>query len=260
MTKSIHPTAIVSPEAKLGKNVVVGPFTIIHPATQIGDDSRIDGHCEIGYPTPLAEGKALVIGANALIRSHSVFYQGSTFGDGLVTGHHVTVREQTVAGEGFQIGTFADIQGHCSIGRHVRTQSSVTIGQKSKIGNFVWLFPGVLLTNDPNPPSSDICGVLVEDFVVLAVKATVLPGVRIGAGSFVTAHSLVGLDMPADSLVSGVPAKRMCRASDMRMKDDPRQKAYPWFKRFDRGYPAEIIDEWKAGRADPKRSEVRDVD
>jgi acetyltransferase-like isoleucine patch superfamily enzyme len=260
MTTTIHPTAIVSPQAVLGKDIAIGPFTVVHGGVRIGDNSRIDGYCEIGYPTPLAEGKPLVIGNNALIRSHSIFYQGSVFGAGLVTGHHVTVREKTMAGDGFQIGTFADIQGHCRVGHYVRTQSSVTIGQKSEIGNFVWLFPGVLLTNDPTPPSNEICGVVLEDFVVVAVKATLLPGVRIGKGSFVTAQSLVGQDMPEDSLVSGSPAKRMCRASDMRIKGDPGKRAYPWFKRFTRGYPPHVLACWERGQNPFLDEEISHVD
>jgi acetyltransferase-like isoleucine patch superfamily enzyme len=247
MTSLIHPTALVSPRATLGNNINIGPFTIIHDDVQIGSGTRIDGYCELGYPTHLAEGLPLTIGRDSVIRSHSVFYQGSDLGDGLVTGHRVTVREKTVAGKGFQIGTLADIQGHCKIGHYVRTQSSVTIGQQSKIGNFVWLFPGVLLTNDPNPPSNDFLGVTLEDYVVVAVKSTLLPGVRIGRGSFVTAHSMVGQDMPENSLVSGSPAKRLCKASDMRLKDDIRVRAYPWQTRFIRGYPANVIEKWANG-------------
>lgn len=247
MSHTIHPTALVSPFAELGEDITVGPFTIIHAGTQIGNGTRIDGFCELGYQTPLAEGFPLIIGRNSVIRSHSTFYQGSNFGDGLVTGHHVTVREKTVAGPGFQIGTLADIQGHCEIGAYVKTQSSVTIGQKSKIGNFVWLFPGVLLTNDPNPPSNDLLGVTLEDYVVVAVKSTLLPGVRIGKHSFVTAHALVAQDMAEDSLVSGTPAKRLCKASDMRLKGDIRVRAYPWNKRFVRGYPDKVVKQWASG-------------
>lgn len=247
MTSLIHSTAIVSPQAELGNSVTIGPFTVIHDNVKIGNDTRVDGYCELGYPTPLADGLPLVIGDGSVIRSHSVFYQGSHFSDGLVTGHRVTVREKTIAGKGFQIGTLADIQGHCQIGHFVRTQSSVTIGQLSKIGNFVWLFPGVLLTNDPNPPSNDLLGVTLDDYVVVAVKSTLLPGVRIGKGSFVTAHSLVGQDMPEDSLVAGSPAKRLCKASDMRLKGDVRVRAYPWHKRFLRGYPDSVIKKWSNG-------------
>ena len=250
MTCLIHPTALVSARAKLGENVTVGPFTVIHDNVQVGSGTRIDGYCELGYLTPLAEGLPLIIGCDSVIRSHSVFYQGSDFGDGLITGHRVTVREKTVAGKGFQIGTLADIQGHCEIGHYVRTQSSVTIGQQSKIGNFVWLFPGVLLTNDPNPPSNNLMGVTLENYVVVAVKSTLLPGVRIGKGSFVTAHSLVGQDMPEDSLISGSPAKRLCKASDMRLKGDIRVRAYPWSTRFVRGYPDEVVESWAKGTFD----------
>ncbi len=250
MTSSMHPSALVSPRADIEEGVVIGPFTVVHDNVRIGAGTRIDGHCEIGYPTPLAEGQPLVIGRGAVIRSHSVLYEGSTFGEGLVTGHHVTVREKTTAGRGFQIGTLADIQGHCEVGHYVRTQSSVTIGQQSRIGHFVWLFPGALLTNDPNPPSNDLDGVTLEDYVVVAVKTTLLPGVRIGRGSFITAHSLVSQDMPEDSLVSGVPAKRLCRASDMRMKRNLKQKAYPWPLRFVRGYPDALVSAWASGELD----------
>lgn len=243
----IHPTALVDTRAEIADGVTIGPFTTVHGNIRIGANTRIEGYCEIGYPTALADKQPLVIGADSLIRSHCVFYEGSVFGDGLVTGHRVTVREKTVAGRGFQIGTLADIQGHCRIGHFVRTHSSVTIGQKSDIGNFVWLFPGALLTNDPNPPSNDLEGVTLEDYVVVAVQSTLLPGVRIGRGSFVTAHSLVGQSMPEDSLISGNPAKWVCRASDLRLKHDLRIRAYPWQKRFFRGYPDEIVERWAAG-------------
>src|SRR4051794_35288511 len=100
----IHPSAIVSPNARLGEGVSIGPFTIVHDNVEIGAHSQIDGYCELGCPTPLANGAPLVIGAHAKIRSHSVFYEGSTFGERLVTGHRVTVRELTQTGTNFQVG------------------------------------------------------------------------------------------------------------------------------------------------------------
>lgn len=247
MRNKIHATAVISSNASLGENVEVGPFTVIHDNVIIGNGTRIDSFCEIGYPSALANDMPLIIGSESFIRSHSTFYHGSSFGDGLVTGHQVTVREKTIAGKGFQIGTLGDVQGSCLIGNYVKTQSSVTIGQHSKIGDFVWLFPGVLLTNDPNPPSNDLQGVTLEDYVVAGVKSTFLPGVIIGKGSFITAHSLVGQDMPEDSLISGSPAKRLCKASDMRLKNDVRVRAYPWRNRFVRGYPESIVEKWAQG-------------
>jgi UDP-3-O-[3-hydroxymyristoyl] glucosamine N-acyltransferase len=128
---------------------------------EIGDNSIIESYCELGVSNHLSQGALLRLGANTHIRSRSTFYEGSVFGTGLVTGHNVTVREY-IAGENLQIGTLSDIQGHCVIGDYVRLHSNVHIGQKAKIGNFVWIFPYVVLTNDPHPPSDVLKGVTLK--------------------------------------------------------------------------------------------------
>jgi maltose O-acetyltransferase len=43
----------------------------------------------------------------------------------------------------------------------------------------------------------------------IGANATVLPGVRIGEGSFVAAGSVVTVDVPAHTLVAGIPAKAL---------------------------------------------------
>jgi len=240
----IHPSAIVSPKARLGKDVSVGPFTIIHDEVEIGDDSVIDGFCELGYPTPLAKGQPLRIGARARIRSHSVFYTGSRFGDGLVTGHRVTVRENTVAGLNLQIGTLSDIQGDCTIGDYVRFHSNVHIGKMSTVGNFVWIFPYVVLTNDPHPPSEVLLGCEIGDYAAVATMSVVLPGVKVGRCSLVAAHSMVGKDVAPDTVVGGSPSKYICDTRKIRLKDGTDRPAYPWTTHFRRGYPAEVMAGW----------------
>ena len=240
----IHSTAIVYPKAQLGANIEVGPFTIIHDDVQIGEGSVIGSHCEIGLPTELAEGAPLVIGGSSLIRSHSTFYQGSTFGNRLVTGHRVTVREKTVAGENLQIGTLSDLQGHCSIGNYVRFHSNVHIGQKSTIGNFVWIFPYVVLTNDPHPPSTVMRGACIEDFAAIATMSLVLPGVTVGEGALVGAHSNVSRDVAPNTVAAGSPAKLICYASEIKLKDGTGRPAYPWRDHFHRGYPEEVVAQW----------------
>lgn len=242
----IHPTAIVSPAAEIGSEVSIGAFSIIHDNVRIGAGTCIESHCEIGYPTPLAGGQELSIGENSLIRSHSVFYQGSLFGERLVTGHQVTVREKTEAGKNLQIGTLGDVQGHCQIGDFVRLHSNVHIGQRSKIGSYVWIFPYVVLTNDPHPPSNMLLGVTVEEFAVVATMSVILPGVRLGAGSLVAAHSSVNRDVEPDTVVGGSPAKFLCRAEQIKLKDGSHQSAYPWRRHFHRGYPDDLVRSWVA--------------
>ncbi len=244
---SIHPTAIVHKDAVLGLDVVIGAYTIIHKNVYVGDGSVIGSHCEIGCPAHHAsDGGVLVIGRNSYIRSHSVFYEGSSFGDNLVTGHRVTVREKTKAGRAFQIGTLSDIQGHCEIGDFVKFHSNVHIGQHSKIKNYVWIFPYVVLTNDPHPPSEVMMGVVVEEYVAIATMSVILPGVTIREGALVGAHSSVSRDVEPNTVVVGSPAKYVCETSQIKLKDGSGLSAYPWRRHFHRGYLPETVATWIA--------------
>jgi acetyltransferase-like isoleucine patch superfamily enzyme len=49
--------------------------------------------------------------------------------------------------------------------------------------------------------------VIVEDYVWVASRVTILPGVTIGKGAVVAAGSIVTKDVPPMSIVGGVPAK-----------------------------------------------------
>ena len=186
----------------------------------------------------------LVIGKNSHIRSHSIFYEGSVFGENLTTGHRVTVREKTKAGRNFQIGTLGDIQGHCEIGDFVRFHSNVHIGQKSRISDYVWIFPYVVLTNDPHPPSNILKGVTIESYVAIATMSVILPGVTIGEGALIGAHSSVSKNVNPDTVVAGSPAKYVCNTDAIKMKDGSNASAYPWRRHFHRGYPPEMIERW----------------
>jgi acyl-[acyl carrier protein]--UDP-N-acetylglucosamine O-acyltransferase len=240
----IHPTAIIAKNAQLGANVSVGAYSIIHDNVIVGDNTTIGSYCEIGISTPLSDGSPLVFAKDSLIRSHSVFYEGSQFGERLVTGHRVTVRELTKAGANLQIGTLSDIQGHCEIGDYVRTHSNVHIGQKSKIGNFVWIFPYVVLTNDPHPPSHVLKGCEIADFAVIATMSVLLPGVKVGEHSLVAAHSMVSRDVMPHTVVGGSPAKKLCDTNQIKLQDGTATPAYPWQRHFQRGYPQEVTTMW----------------
>jgi acetyltransferase-like isoleucine patch superfamily enzyme len=246
MTKQlIHPTALVDEGVVLGNNVSIGPYTIVHKNVRIGDNTVVESHCELGHPASRPElSTELVIGNDSLIRSHSIFYLGSEFKTGLVTGHRVTVREKTKAGCNFQIGTLSDIQGHCTVGDFVRFHSNVHVGQKSKIGDFVWIFPYVVLTNDPTPPSNTLKGVTIQQYAAISTMSVILPGVTVGEGALVGAHSSVTKDVEANTVVVGSPAKAVCYTSQIQLKDGSNRPAYPWRRHFHRGYEQQIVERW----------------
>ncbi len=49
--------------------------------------------------------------------------------------------------------------------------------------------------------------VIIEDYVWIASRVTILPGVRIGKGAVVASCALVNKDVPPMAIVGGVPAK-----------------------------------------------------
>jgi acyl-[acyl carrier protein]--UDP-N-acetylglucosamine O-acyltransferase len=241
-----HPSACISPLAKIGEDVEIGAFTIIHDNVIVGDRVKVGAYCELGIPTPLSDHSPLIISNNSLIRSHSIFYESSIFGSGLMTGHHVTVRENTVAKEGFQIGTLCEIQGDCEIGEFVRFQSNVFVSKKTKIGNYVWVLPYVVFANDPTPPSNKIIGCIVEDFASICASSIVLPGVVVGEHSLICAAACVTKNVPAHMAVAGVPARIIGEAKSIMRRDGSGESAYPWIAHFHRGYPHEVVNDWKA--------------
>jgi acetyltransferase-like isoleucine patch superfamily enzyme len=242
---AVHPSSQVSPKAKLGENVEIGPFSIVHDNVILGNRVKVGAYCELGVSTPLGDGSPLILRDDTLIRSHSVFYESSSFGPGLKTGHHVTVMEKTVAGASFQIGTLSEIQGDCTIGNHVRFQSNVFVGKKTVIGNYVWILPYVVLTNDPTPPSDVLLGSKIEDFASIGAASLVLPGVIVGHHSVIAAKACVTRDVPPAMVVAGVPARVVGPASAVKLRDGSGRAAYPWTRHFKRGYPGSVVTEWE---------------
>lgn len=245
-----HPSSYVAPEARLGVDVEIGPYSIIHANVILGDRVKVGAYCELGISTPLGNGTPLIIGDDSLIRSHSIFYESSSFGAGLTTGHHVSVREKTIAGLSFQIGTQSEIQGDCSVGDYVRFQSNVFVGKTTSIGNFVRIAPYVVLTNDPTPPSDMLMGCTIEDFASIAAAAVVLPGVTVGRHSLVAAQACVTKNVPSNMVVAGVPACVVGVTKEIKLRDGSGRPAYPWTKHFTRGFPATVTANWASGEGE----------
>ncbi|MBR4390559.1 MAG: hypothetical protein IKT08_00420 [Bacteroidales bacterium] len=244
---------IVSPLAKVGKNVRIGDRTIIYDNVEIGDNTTICNDCIIGEPlnsyyigADKYENPRTIIGADSLIRSHTIIYAGNIIGDHFQTGHRVTVRENTMFGSHCSLGTLDDIQGHSEFGNYCRLHSNVHIGQHSKLGNFVFVYPYVVFTNDPTPPSETLIGPTVGDYTQIATGSLLLPGVKIGKHCVIGACSLVSKDVGDFMLVMGVPAKPVKDVREI-VDRSSGESHYPWPYHFDRGMPwSEVgFEEWK---------------
>jgi acetyltransferase-like isoleucine patch superfamily enzyme len=202
------------------------------PFMQAEQDCNIQPGCIIGlkYKT---ECSPVQMGKGARIRSGTIIYADVSIGEDFQTGHHVTIREQTQVGNHVVIGTNTVIDGYMTIGDFVKIESNCYIPTHVTIGNRVFFGPNVTLTNDRYPlkmrdeyaPE----GPVIEDGVTLGGGVIVCPGVRIGKDSFVAAGAVVTKNVPANSLVKGVPGKY----SPLPEKLRERNLALSWRKYLD---------------------------
>lgn len=248
----------VSPKARIGENVRIGDNTVIYEGVEIGDHSVICNDCIIGEPLnayyhdDAYQQPPTRIGAHSLIRSHCILYAGSTFGDHFATGHRVTIREYVTAGRYFSVGTLSDLQGYASFGHYCRLHSNVHIGQQSSVGHFVFIYPYVVFTNDPHPPSNICQGPSVGDYTQIGVHAVLLPMVKVGSQCLIGANSTVSRDFGDEVLIAGSPAKVICPIGAVKSKEHPDTFHYPWMYHFNRGMPWEGMgyDRWKESGAE----------
>lgn len=237
---------IIEDDVTLGDNVFIDSNTIIRSGVELGANSNVGSNCILGehlmdfYRGGENKRHRLAIGNHALIRSGSVLYGSSEIGDDFQTGHNVTIRENTRIGNHVSVGTLSDIQGNCKIGNYVRLHSNVFMGQLSEIEDYVWIFPYVVLTNDPTPPSENFIGVHIQSFAIVAADSIILPGITVEEDTLVAAGAVVTKDVKQFAVVGGNPAKPISDIRNVKNKVTG-ENVYPWRYHFDRAMPWEGI-------------------
>ena len=85
----------------------------------------------------------------------------------------------------------------------------VVIGSRAQLAYQVTLVTGghAIGTHESRAGKHCPAPIHIGEGVWIGARATVLPGVTIGAGAVIAAGALVTRDVPADTLVGGVPAR-----------------------------------------------------
>ncbi|MFB3885569.1 MAG: DapH/DapD/GlmU-related protein [Thermodesulfobacteriota bacterium] len=180
------------------------------PFVQAGENFEFQSGTVIGLRYK-PDSMPFKIGRNGFIRSGSTIYGDVVAGDDFQTGHNAVIREHTIFGNHIVVGTNTVIDGYVTIGDFVKIESNCYIPTHVAIGSRVFIGPGTILTNDRYPQKMRDQykpeGPVIEDGVTLGGGVVVVPGVRIGRGSFVAAGTVVTKDIPPMSLVKGVPGR-----------------------------------------------------
>lgn len=95
------------------------------------------------------------------------------------------------------IGPRATVCVHARIGAHSVLSAGAIAEHDNVIGRGVFLQPAVRLAG----------AVTVEDFAVVGIGASVIPGRRVGRGAHIEPGTIVIHDVPPNTTVGGIPAQ-----------------------------------------------------
>ena len=196
-----------------------------HGNVHLGEAVEVGPFCLLGRPPKgAASGELpLLIGANSVIRSHTVIYAGTTIGERFQSGHNAMIREHTVIGDGCSVGTGTVVEFKVQMGDRVRLHSQVFVPEFSILEDGVWLGPNVVVTNAPYPTADrakdTLQGVHICRGARIGANSTLLPGITIGKGALVGAGSVVTRDVPEHAIVVGNPARVCGDVRELRYRD-----------------------------------------
>ena len=188
---SIHPTAVIDPGARIGKNVTVGPFAVIESDVEIGDGCAIGPHVAIKRHTSLGEGCRVHAGAVLGDWPQDLGFKNE---DSYVRiGKGVTLREFVTVHRGTKAGTVTEVGDGCFL------MANAHIGHNCHVG------PGVIIAN----------GALLGGYVDVGERAflsghvVVHQFVRIGRLAMVGGAAGLGKDVPPFCMVGGMERNRV---------------------------------------------------
>lgn len=187
----IHPNAIVSPNAKLGNNIEVGPFAIIHDDVEIGNDCKIGPHAVIYDGARIGNRVKIFQGASVSNLPQDLKYNNEvTFlfiGDDTIIREFATLHKGTIATGKTAIGS------KCLLMAYTHVAHDCTIGDQVIISNAV-----------------QIAGhVEIENTVIIGGLSAVHQFGKIGQHSMVGGGSMVTSGVPPYCMTSGYPARFM---------------------------------------------------
>jgi len=208
----IHPTAIVHPTAKLGRNAHLGPYVVIDQDVVIGDNAVLLAHVSI-Y-------RGVRIGNNFFAHTHAVVREFCRLGNnvalqnGVIVGpdgfgfakveaghwHKIVQSGNVVIADDVEIQANSCIDraavGQTVIARGAKIDNLVQVGHASTVGEDTLLCAQVGLAGSTE----------VGNNVILAGQVGVAGHCKIGDGAIATAQSGIPNDVAPGKMVSGYPA------------------------------------------------------
>ena len=149
----IHATAIVSPDARIGENVEIGPYVVVEGDVEIGDGSKLDSHAIVKSGSRIGKdvsvGNYVVIGGlpqdlgfDPATRTYAIIGDGTELREG-ATVNRATQREgATVIGENCYLMAQSHVGHDCILGERVVLANLAMVAGFVQIGRFSFMGGG----------------------------------------------------------------------------------------------------------------------
>jgi len=124
------------------------------------------------------------------------------------------IHESVKIGRGTRIGAGHDIGKDVVIGENCDIQCGVFISNEWKIGNRIFIGPGVRFFNDKYPPNKRLQAGVVEDDAVIGGGVLIGPGVRIGCGAVTGMGAMIRKDVASLQVVVDDGSRRLYMRSE----------------------------------------------
>jgi UDP-N-acetylglucosamine acyltransferase len=203
---TIHPAAVIDPQAELEAGVEVGPYAVIGPNVHIGANTKIHPHVVIEGNTTIGTGCEIFPGAAIGLRCQDLKYKGETtyvrIGDGTVIREYVTINSSTGEGSETVIGRTCFLMAYCHVAHNCSIGNEVIMANLASLAGHI----------------------VVEDMAILGGLVGVHQFVRIGTMSMTGGASKVNQDVPPYSLSDGHPCRvRSVNVLGLKRRGVPRE-------------------------------------
>ena len=176
---TIHPQAVVSPEAKLGAGVTVGAFAVIGAHVTLGDGCVVHSHAVIQGPSKFGAGNIFHPFSAVGVDPQDLTFKGER--TELIVGDGNNFRESVTVSRGTKKGG-----GTTKIGSHNLFMAYTHIGHDSVVGSHT------IFAN-----AATVAGhVVIEDHVTVGALSPVHQFCRIGRYAYIGACTVITQDVP----------------------------------------------------------------
>jgi UDP-N-acetylglucosamine acyltransferase len=186
----VHPTAVVSPSARIAQDVKIGPYSVIGDDVALDEGVELVSHVAISGRTTVGKGTRIFPFASVGHQPQDLKYRGEpstlSIGENCVIRENVTINPGTAGG-----GMETRIGNNCLLMASAHVAHDCHVGNNVILANFVGL--------------AGHCR--IGDFVIFGGLCGVHQYVRIGEHAFIGAQSMVDGDVIPYGLAVGNRAR-----------------------------------------------------